>query len=659
MDWEIDIKAVNIIGGLIYEKQKTVAEKSVPYIKRALNNEIPGIEPSGAFENFRAAAGLSEKEFYGLVSQDSDLFKWMEAASLALQFEKEKREEDPESGNIKEQIISDLEEAVGLLEKAQQKDGYLNSYYILNGLKDRWNYLKESCQLYCAGHLFEAAVSNYEVTGHTELLKIAEKYADCIERTFGTETGKIRGYDGHAEVEIGLYRLYKATGREKYKKLADYFVEERGQNPYFFQTEKRKRNMSENLVYELDEKDFRHSQSHLPIREQKEAVGHAVKAMYFYTAAAQKAGMDNDTELFEVLKILWNSVTKEKMYLTGAIGASEHGESFSFPFDLPPDLMYGETCASVGLFLFAYRMLLNETDSSYGDVMERTLYNGILAGMSESGTEFFYTNAIDVDPEKCEKRKDHMHISPGRKPWFECPCCPSNVARLILGMNRYIYTENTNVLNIHLYMPNVLETRQWRAEMKTSYPENGKVELNIWKKGSGGTVRARIPWWCTKRTYFMDGKQVFPRIENGYACFKIRGDKKTVLVIDMPMETVKVYADVRVRDLIGKAAIMRGPIVYCVEEKDNGDPACLFFRQNGKADWKKGKFYDQITAEGFRCISADNRLYTTELPRFEKTSVILIPYFQWNNRGKGRMKVFLNVMKAEIKQPDTLDGGLK
>lgn len=643
MENETKLQDVKITGGLLYEKRKLMARVTVPYIKRALNNEIEGICPSGAFENFRAAAGESDKGFYGLVSQDSDLFKWMEAASLALQ--------DDCGDCDNEGIKRDLDEAAALLLRAQQKDGYLNSYYILNGLKDRWRYLKESCQLYCAGHMMEAAVSYYEVTGNTKFLETARKYADCIERAFGPEKGKIKGYDGHAEVETGLYRLYGVTHVRRYKKLADYFVEERGKKPYFFSMEKRNEGVSDNLVYELEEADYRHSQSHMPIREQREAVGHAVKAMYFYASAAEKARLDGDAGLFQTLKILWASVTEEKMYLTGAVGACEYGESFSYPFDLPSDLMYGETCASIGLFLFAYRMLLTDTDSCYGDVMERALYNGILAGVSEKGTEFFYTNALEIDPEKCEKRREYRHLQTERQPWFDCPCCPPNIARLILGINRYIYTLSRENISIHLFAESRLSADEWTAQMQTVYPEDGNVNLKIRKKGDGrGTVRVRMPGWCREIIYKEGEKTIIPKKEKGYAVFDIEEGETLDINIYMKMCPEKIYADTRVRDLVGKAAVMRGPVVYCAEEADNGDPSVLFLREKGQMIWENAhndrqenelNIKERIIAEGWRCRAGKEGLYTVHPPCFEPVNITLIPYRQWNNRGKGAMRVFL------------------
>ena len=501
---ETRMSEVKITDGLIHKKRNIVEEKTIPYIRKALNNELYGVEPSGAFENFRIAAGESDRNFYGLVSQDSDVFKWMEAASLSLQYENE-------------EMQTYLEEAIDLLDRAQQKNGYLNTYYIIHGLQDRWHYLKESCQLYCAGHLIEAAVSAYQTIQNTKLLEIARAYADYIDYSFGIEEGKIHGYDGHAEIELALYRLYEETNVERYKLLADYFVEERGKKPYFFSKENRNQNVRNNLVYELEESNYQHSQSHLPIREQTEPVGHAVKAMYYYTAAVDKARLNEDKELFAHMCKLWQSVVSQKMYLTGAIGACAYGESFSYPYDLPTDLMYGETCAAIGLFLLSYHMLLVETDSRYSDIMERTLYNAILVGMSESGTEFFYTNALEIDPRKCEKRQDYSHLKAERQTWFDCPCCPPNIARLLMGMNKYIYTGDRNELNVHLFIGSSIQKAGWSVRQETVYPDNGNVKFYVKKDNSEkGTFRVRIPEWCSHYEVSLDGEKLKRIIRKGY-----------------------------------------------------------------------------------------------------------------------------------------------
>ena len=623
---ETNIKDVTITGGLLHEKRMLAAGKTIPYIRKALNDEIEGIEPSGAFENFRIAAGESDRDFYGLVSQDSDVYKWMEAAALALQYENQ-------------ETLAAFDEAADLLKRAQQKNGYLNTYYIIHGLKDKWHYLKESCQLYCAGHLIEAAVSAHQVLGRTDLLVIAEAYADYIDHCFGPEAGKIRGYDGHAEIEPALYRLYEDTGIDRYKRLADFFVEERGRKPYFFSEEPRNTNVGKNLVYELDESDYRHSQSHLPIREQNEAVGHAVKAMYFYTAAADKARLNHDMDLFQHVKKLWRNVTEEKMYLTGAIGSSAYGESFTYPYDLPSDLMYGETCASIGLFLLSYHLLLIENDSQYGDIMEKTLYNGILAGISESGTEFFYTNALEIDPERCEKRQDYSHLKYERQPWFDCPCCPPNIARLLMGLNKYIYTGDEHNFNIHLFINSEADINGWTVTQDTVYPNRGEIRIRVRKADrTPGVLRIRVPSWCEKIRITKNRQEIHPVIKRGYA--EIEQEcwlEETEIQVDMEILPRKMYASLQVHSLIGKAAVMRGPVVYCAEEADNGDLSGLFFKREGNLSGD----VDLIYAQGYRCTKKENGLYGCEPPQFKDTAICLVPYYRWGNRGKGGMCVFM------------------
>lgn len=623
---------VKITGGLLGEKREQMARITVPYIGRAVYDEIPGILPSGAAENFKIAAGESVRNFQGLVSQDSDLFKWMEAAALSL--EEEEEEETKER----------LKETIKLLDRAQQKDGYLNSYYIMNGLKNRWNFLKESCQLYCAGHLLEAAVSLFEAAGDNSLLKIAMRYADCIDRDFGIGEGKIRGYDGHAEIELALYRLYECTGEERYKKLADFFVEERGKQPYFFAEEKNLKEVTGNLVYELSEKNFCHSQSHLPIRQQKEAVGHAVKAMYFYSAAADKARLDQDEELKKTLRCLWKDVTERKMYLTGAIGSSAYGESFTYAYDLPGGLMYGETCAAVGLFLWGSRMLLLENDSRYGDVMERALYNGILCGVSEEGTSFFYTNALEMDPERCRKRKDYMHLAPKRQKWFECPCCPSNLARLLLSVNRYIYTVSGSGLQVQLFAQSTADIGGWHIEQETEYPLSGSIKIKAAYEGGEETkLSIRIPDWCKKFSLTQNGEALHTEENGGYLVIKGRFDGSEEFLLQMEMNPVKVYANRKVKGLAGKTAVMRGPVVYCAEQTDNGELSELFLREKGEMYVKDN---GMVQVSGYRLRRSEDSLYTIEPPSRKEEWIDFIPYRLWNNRGEGEMKVFFSEIPA-------------
>ena len=619
---------ITITDGLFLEKQKLITEKTIPYIWRALNNQIEGIEPSCALDNFRIAAGDSNEEFFGLVSQDSDLFKWMEAAAYSLQFSEDAKDH--------------LESAVGLLSRAQQKDGYLNSYYIANGLKNRWNYLKESCQLYCAGHLLEAAVADYEVTKDTKLLAIAEQYAKCIQKSFGVENGKIPGYDGHAEIELALYRLFECTRKTEYKELADYFVEQRGKKPYFFSLERRNAAVSSNLVYELEQSDYHHSQSHLPIREQREAKGHAVKAMYFYTAAADKARISGDKDLAEVVANLWDDVTSKKMYLTGAIGSTEHGEAFTYAYDLPLDTMYGETCASIGLFIFSYHMLLLTNEAKYADVMERTLYNSILVGISSLGTEFFYTNMLECDPDKIRNRKDNSHLSLSRKRWFECPCCPPNIARLLLSLHQYIYTINENDLNLQLLISNHLHTDKWDVKVTAKDEIGSTLHIVASRLSEDGRLLIRIPSWSRKLTFLINGKEEDSTIENGYFVFNPESCSEYTFELYFQVQPEKYYSNPVAHELIGKTAIMYGPTVYCAEEQDNaglGDIFTLFLKDHGAISLD----CNTLIADGYQAKPYEyGSLYSTKPPEYVPCKIKMIPYREWNNRGIDSMRVYFN-----------------
>lgn len=624
------INDVVITKGLLAEKRRLAASVTVPYIRKAIFDEHDDIVKSGAAENFKIAAGRSHAQFHGLVSQDSDMFKWMEAASLALLVWEDKEEKEK------------LDMAIELIGTAQQKDGYLNTYFIINGLKNKWGTLKEACQLYCAGHLLEAAVSNYEAAGEKKLLQIAISYANCIERVFGEKKGRICGYDGHAEIELALYRLYEVTGFEKYRKLAGFFVEERGKKPCFFSIETADESIGENLVYALSEEDYQHSQSHLPIREQKEAKGHAVKAMYFYTAAADKARIEQDKDLRKTVERLWEDVTEKKMYITGAIGSSEFGESFTYAYDLPGDLVYGETCASIGLFLWGYHMLLDGNDRKYSDVMERTLYNGILCGISEQGTEFFYTNPLEIDPARSKNRKDYSHLSTKRQKWFACPCCPPNIARLLLSLQRYLYTVSDSELNIHLFAENQASFDDWNVNVITAYPTQGEVRILISKKKEAeGTVRIRIPGWCTSYRLMVNRERVFAHEEHGYVVLEGRWETEKEIALYMDMPPVFLYTNKKVTSLTGKAAVMKGPVVYCAEEADNGKLTSLFFNENGCIREEAGC----LTVEGYEEVLETEKLYSVNKPEITARLIHMIPYYLWNNRGEGEMKVFFCVKR--------------
>ncbi len=431
------VKKARVRDAFWSKRLKTVREKMIPYQWEALNDRVKDAEPSHCIRNFKIAAGKEEGAFEGFVFQDSDLFKWIEAASYTLR-------NDPDPALLK--IVQD---AVDLIVSAQQPDGYVDTYYILNGLDKRFSNTMDNHELYCAGHLMEAAAAHFEATGEKTLLDAACRLADCIGKAFGKKEGKLRGYPGHEIIEMALVRLYEATSEEKYLALSAYFVDERGQTPLFFEEEiKRHQNPCQWLNGPLG---LQYYQAGKPIREQTDAVGHAVRAAYFYAGCADVARLTKDHSLISACDRMWESIVKRRMYITGAIGSSAYGEAFTYDYDLPNDTMYGETCASIGLIFFARRMLKLKRDGAYADVMERALYNGVLSGMALDGTSFFYVNPLEVVPQACEKDQLRRHVKPVRQKWFGCACCPPNLARLLSSLQDYVWSADEKGIYLDLY----------------------------------------------------------------------------------------------------------------------------------------------------------------------------------------------------------------
>lgn len=361
----------------------------IPYQWKALNDELPDIEPSHCIRNFKVAAGLMEAEFDGRVFQDSDVAKWIEAASYSLKWHPD------------ENLEKEIDDTVELIIQSQQPDGYIGTYYSIKGLENRWTNIMRHHELYCAGHMLEAAVAYYHVTGKDKLLQAMIRFVDYIDSVFGPEEGKMHAYPGHEVIEMALMRLYEITKEEKHLRLARYFIDERGKQPCYFENE------IETYHNEYPWKDsffqFHYYQAGAPVREMKEAVGHAVRAVYLYSGMADVARETLDDSLYEACQAMWNSIVERRMYITGSIGASAYGEAFTIDYDLPGDLVYGETCASVGMVFFAHRMLKLSQRGEYADIMERLLYNGTISGMALDGKSFFYVNPLEVYPKKMKR----------------------------------------------------------------------------------------------------------------------------------------------------------------------------------------------------------------------------------------------------------------
>lgn len=636
----LSLQQVNIDDVFWSSRQTLIRDTVVPYQWAALNDALPGAEPSHTIENLRIAAGDSQGEYYGMVFQDSDAAKWLETVGYVLAT---RRDEELE------RIADDL---IALLERAQQADGYLNSYFTVAKPGERWTNLRDWHELYCAGHWMEAAVAYYEATGKRQVLDVLSRFGDHIDAVLGPEPGKMRGYPGHPEVELALVKLYRATGNEKYLKLARFFVDERGQTPNFFASESETRGEQRRHPY-----NYEYSQSHAVVREQKEAVGHSVRAAYLYAGMADVAAESNDPRLLAACRTLWEDITKRKMYVTGGIGSSAYEESFTVPFDLPNDRAYTETCAAIALIFFAHRMLQIEVDSRYVDELERALYNGVLSGMSLDGKSYFYVNPLEVWPLEANHREDMRSVKTTRQPWFGCACCPPNLARLIASLGGYIYSTATGgpALYVHLYIGSEAQVALGGTEIsvsqKTNYPWNGSSSFAFsLVQPCEFAFALRIPGWVRETQIRVNGAVVLPdNIEKGYAYFhRIWRDGDTVDVeFSMPVEVN--YSHPEVRANAGKVALRRGPLIFCLEEVDNGaNLSDVVLQTSSKFDVE---FVEDLLsgvivvhAKGTRSASSDaavSDLYTTSQPERVETTLRAIPYFAWSNRAPGEMRVWL------------------
>ena len=635
----LPLKSVRVSDGFWGGYQRLVLDRVIPYQWEALNDRVPGADRSGCIRNFEVAAGRASGEHYGWVFQDSDLMKWLEAVAYALTLRP-----DPE-------LERRADETIELICAAQQPDGYLDTYYILNGLDKRFTNLRDNHELYCFGHMTEAAVAYYHATGKDALLNAAIRFADCIDRNIGPEEGKLHGYPGHEVAEMALIRLYGITRDEKHLRLAKYFIDQRGQAPLFFE-EEGKRN-GNRFYWENTHFRYEYYQAGWPVRRQRTAEGHAVRAAYLMSGIADVARVTGDDSLYEAAERLWRSVTRRRMYVTGAIGSSHVGEAFTFDFDLPNDTVYGETCAAIGLVFFARRMLELKPRAEYADVMERALYNGVISGISLDGTRFFYVNPLEVVPEACEKDENKRHVKPERQKWFGCACCPPNIARLLASAGQYIATARDNAVYIHLYigadLDVILNGRPLSLRLRSGFPWNGQTELTVTGGTAEGRIALRVPGWCPRCTLRINGAPAEAPAEDGYLLLDRDWQAGDTVSLDFDMPVTRVAADPRVREDIGKVAVTRGPLVYCLEECDNGSALHLLTLPSDAA-FDVRECPDLLG--GIRVITAGGRresaewgtegLYAPAAPRQSVPQTLtFIPYYAWANRGVGEMSVWL------------------
>ncbi|MBZ4669621.1 MAG: hypothetical protein JG775_2776, partial [Defluviitaleaceae bacterium] len=473
-----------------------VKEVLIPYQWDILNDRLEDVETSHCIKNFKIAAGLESGEFYGAVFQDSDLAKWIEAASYSLAVYPDK------------DLENTIDEVIDLIEAAQQEDGYINTYFTIHDKSLRFTNLQEGHELYCAGHFMEAAVAYYRATGKDKLVCIMKRFADLICEEFSSAKNS-KGYPGHQEIEIGLYKMYEVTGEVKYLKQAKMFLDRRGEQPNYF-LEEAKRPGFKRIFDEFKNYDPAYSQSHLPVREQKTAEGHAVRAVYMYSAMADVGAEYDDGTLVAACKRLWDNMVKRRMYITGSIGSSGLLERFTTDYDLPNGSNYSETCASIGLALFGRRMARITRESKYYDVVERALYNTVLSGIAMDGKSFFYVNPLEVWPDHCIPRTSKEHIKPVRQKWFGVACCPPNIARTLASLGEYIYFAEEDAIWVNLFISNkakfTVNNQELTLDMQTNFPYEGHTRIEL--KGKAfvkGKIYLRIPDYVKDYKILVDG----------------------------------------------------------------------------------------------------------------------------------------------------------
>lgn len=590
---------------------------------------LENLEKAKNLENLRLAARRATTGYEGPVFMDSDVYKALEAASYSLA-----THPDP----ALEQRLDDL---IALLAAAQHPDGYLNSYYTVKEPDRRWVNLRDNHELYCAGHLFEAAVAHYQATGKRNFLTVATRFADHIDSVFGPSPKRM-GYPGHPEIELALVKLGRVTGEPRYFQLARFFVENRGQR--FFATEHRT---------PLERYHGDYWQDDVPITEHRNIKGHAVRAAYLMSGVTDIVRETGDPALLKMLHRVWRNTVERNLYVTGGIGPSAHNEGFTEDYDLPNATAYQETCATIALAQWGHRLALLHGEGQYADVVERALYNGVLAGVSQDGERFFYVNPL-------ESRGQHH-----RSPWFGCACCPPNVARTLAALGEYAYATGPEALYVNLYIQGSVKAKVAGQDVKlrvtTGYPWDGRVRFEFeLAQPTTFTLRLRYPAWCPHLDVSVNWDQVAGLgVRSGY--FELPRTWKTGDRVDLdlalPIERVAAHPNVAANR--GRFALQRGPLMYCLEQVDHAEPLdSLWFGADDpliaepEAGLLGGVFAVRGHAQVARELDWHRRLYQP-LATARSVPFQAIPYYAWDNRAAGPMKVWL-----PLAPPESRAGGL-
>lgn len=572
-----------------------------------LPHNIKMCEETGRISNFDKAAGKMEGKYEGAYFNDSDVYKVLEGAAYIVAAHPDK--------DMEARVAA----IIARIAAAQQPDGYLNAYYTVMEPDKRWTDLPKMHELYCAGHMTEAAVAWADATGRTDFLDVARKFIHHIEGIFGFD--KRHGVPGHEEIELALVKLYRKTGEDRYLKLAEYFLAARGTKPA---------PKSEYL------------QDHIPIKQQKEIVGHAVRAMYLYSGVTDVAAITGDKEYLQTLDTIWHDVVTRKMYVTGGVGARHEGEAFGGAYELPNDSAYAESCAGIGLAFWAHRMLILHGESRFADVLERELYNAFPSSVSLKGDTYFYVNPLS------SKGEHH------RKPWYGCACCPTNIVRVLPQVPGYAYAQSDDGIWTNLYMAGeatiTLKSGEVKLTVDTKYPWDGRVKINVAPKAPAEfAINLRVPDWCKKASVSVSGKSLAnPTMDKGYAVIRQQWKAGDVIEMDMPMPVQRVQAHPNVAANRGRIALQRGPIVFCLEAVDNDGkvfdltlPRDSELKTESKPDMLGGIL--TIKAKGLKYPARDwrDKLYQPAPAQAELAELTAVPYCVWDNRAPGEMTVWI------------------
>ena len=633
-----------ITGGLLQFYQDLLVEKIVPYQLGIWESREP-------LKSLKKAAGFNVPDASGGGrGMGSTLF---EAVSYSLMLR-----ENPE-------LKAKMDAFVDALEACQMPSGYLNM-----GGNPEYRFMSlmhgsDGCGL------IGGLVTYYQATGNEKALKIAKGIADCADEWLGPEEeGKIQGYGGHPGSEMALFRLYQLTNEPKYLKLSKYFVDERGQTlpngMHFFDFEQQRNikqfGMPNVPRYPWGDKhrpyfgDFEYFVAHKPAREMEEPIGHAVRALYFYAAMADIAAETQDEELFSACNKIWHNMVSNNMFINGGVGQDWYWEGIGKAFDLPPDICYTETCAAIGVMLFAHRMLKITPESRFADTLEHTFYNAVLSGVELDGEHYFYVNPLEMTPQTMYRWPKEHSLLAQRYEWWNTPCCPPNIARTIGGIQQFIYLYDESNLWVNLYAQSeagfVFDSKDVVVTQSTEYPLSGKVVLKV-SGNAEFALRLRIPAWCREASLALNGKAIEMQLENGYAVISRHWADGDSVELDLVMTVQRIYPNPRIMQAGNKVAFQRGPILYCIEEEDNGP---LLSRIAVSPDAPVEEKFEPDLLGGVYTLGLDalrltiddcDLLYRSARPEREVVRLKMVPYYLWANRNEGEMRVYIDELVAK------------